>query len=122
MEALVFPPWADRRVVPLRSYSTNEVPRKNSLPWLSWQSGRLLTDRSPVRARVGASILWVLSSVVEHGIADPEVTGSIPAVGATEYTFVGGLAQLEERVVRNDEAPGSKPGFSKNIYIYIYIK
>ena len=24
------------------------------LPWLSWQSGRLLTDRSPVRARVGA--------------------------------------------------------------------
>ena len=26
----------------------------------------------------------------------------------------GGLAQLEERVVRNDEAPGSKPGFSTN--------
>ena len=25
------------------------------LPWLSWQSGRLLTDRSPVRARVGAT-------------------------------------------------------------------
>ena len=24
------------------------------LPWLSWQSGRLLTDRSPVRAREGA--------------------------------------------------------------------
>ena len=24
------------------------------LPWLSWQSGRLLTDRSPVRARVEA--------------------------------------------------------------------
>jgi hypothetical protein len=24
----------------------------------------------------------------------------------------GGLAQSEERVVRNDEAPGSKPGFS----------
>jgi hypothetical protein len=24
----------------------------------------------------------------------------------------GGLAQLEERVVSNDEAPGSKPGFS----------
>ena len=25
---------------------------------------------------------------------------------------MGGLAQLEERVVSNDEAPGSKPGFS----------
>ena len=27
----------------------------------------------------------------------------------------GGLAQLEERVVRNDEAPGSKPGFSTGL-------
>ena len=26
----------------------------------------------------------------------------------------GGLAQLVERVVSNDEAPGSKPGFSNN--------
>ena len=28
--------------------------QKAKLPWLSRQSGRLLTDRSPVRARVGA--------------------------------------------------------------------
>ena len=27
------------------------------LPWLSWQSGRLLTDRSPVRARLEALFL-----------------------------------------------------------------
>ena len=27
--------------------------------------------------------------------------------------WVGGLAQSEECVVSNDEAPGSKPGFSK---------
>ena len=38
-----------------------------------------------------------------------------------EHMIDGGLAQLEERVVRNDEAPGSKPGFSiYNIYIYVY--
>ncbi len=28
---------------------------RNLLPWLSSQSGRLLTDRSPVQARVGAN-------------------------------------------------------------------
>ena len=33
--------------------------------------------------------------------------------------FSGGLAQLEERVVSNDEAPGSKPGFSISICIYM---
>ena len=34
------------------------------------------------------------------------------------YTFVnGGLAQSEECVVRNDEAPGSKPGTSKAIIL-----
>ena len=69
-------------------------------PWLSWQSARLLTDRSLVRAQVealfwksadpplrpvitpGESELttWVLSSAVEHRIADPQVTGSIPVV------------------------------------------
>ena len=31
--------------------------------------------------------------------------------------FDGGLAQLEERVVSNDEAPGSKPGFSNPIIV-----
>ena len=30
-----------------------------------------------------------------------------------QQSCVGGLAQSEECVVRNDEAPGSKPGFSK---------
>ena len=29
------------------------------LPWLSWQSDRLLTDRSPVRARVEAKTLEI---------------------------------------------------------------
>ena len=73
----------------------------NAPPWLSWQSVRLLTDRSSVRSRVGAFFLFVKSnylnvhkdnvwlpmfnqrvhsSVVEHGIADPAVTGSNPVV------------------------------------------
>ncbi len=34
------------------------------------------------------------------------------------YIQCGGLAQLVERVVRNDEAPGSKPGFSKTKYLF----
>ena len=52
----------------------------DSPPWLSWQSARLLTDRSLVRAQVEALPVWVLSSAVEHRIADPQVTGSIPVV------------------------------------------
>ena len=31
--------------------------------------------------------------------------------------YKGGLAQSEERVVSNDEAPGSKPGFSNFIFV-----
>ena len=32
----------------------------------------------------------------------------------------GGLAQLEERVVCNDEAPGSKPGFSIQASVHFW--
>jgi len=32
----------------------------------------------------------------------------------------GDLAQSEERVVSNDEAPGSKPGFSINIFFIFF--
>ena len=36
-----------------------------------------------------------------------------------QFVKNGGLAQLEERVVRNVEAPGSKPGFS-NIFCFFF--
>ena len=36
----------------------------------------------------------------------------------TKLNLDGGLAQSEEHVVRNDEAPGSKPGFSTNEILF----
>ena len=65
--------------------------------------------------------------MVERMTLNHVVAGSIPAVGVHIYSFVclytyGGLAQSEEHVVRNDEAPGSKPGISiYKEYIYIYV-
>ena len=50
--------------------------QSNWLPWLSRQSGRLLTDRSPVRARVGAR--GRVAQSVEHWSNKPTVAGSIP--------------------------------------------
>ena len=67
-----------------------------------------------------------LAQMVERMTLNHVVAGSIPAVGAhillsRTYTY-GGLAQSEEHVVRNDEAPGSKPGISiYKEYIYIYV-
>ena len=50
--------------------------------------------------------------------------GSNPsAVVLFELKYItgrGGLAQLEERDVSNVEAPGSKPGFSKEIYYFCF--
>ena len=40
-------------------------------------------------------------------------TSSFESVGSNPTSVIGGLAQSEECVVRNDEAPGSKPGFSR---------
>ena len=42
------------------------------------------------------------------GAGRPSIRGSIPGKERNR----GGLAQSVECVVRNDEAPGSKPGFS----------
>ena len=39
-------------------------------------------------------------------------TSSFESVGSNPTSVTGGLAQSEECVVRNDKAPGSKPGFS----------
>ena len=56
------------------------------------------------------------------------VTGFEPAAAGSEVQRAihcatrseGGLAQLEERVVSNDEAPGSKPGFSNLNFIFAF--
>ena len=40
-------------------------------------------------------------------------TSSFESVGSNPTPVIGGLAQSEECVVRNDEAPGSKPGLSR---------
>ena len=37
-----------------------------------------------------------------------------------EIYLLGGVAQLVERVVRNDEAPGSKPGTSILLLLLLY--
>ena len=40
-------------------------------------------------------------------------TSSFESASSNLASVTGGLAQSEECVVRNDEAPGSKPGLSK---------
>jgi hypothetical protein len=49
---------------------------------------------------------------IAHQTSNLGVAGSSPARVAP-FVSTGGLAQSVECVVRNDEAPGSKPGFSK---------
>jgi hypothetical protein len=49
--------------------------------------------------------------------------GSNPAVVVDyvrKFFLPGELAQSEERIVRNDEAPGSKPGFSNAIIFFFF--
>ncbi len=75
---------------------------KVELPWLSWQSIRLLTEGSAVRARVGARAMIFFFDYWSGKGKKRE----------REREGDGELAQSEECVVRNDEAPGSKPGFS----------
>ena len=67
---------------------------QSTLPWLSWQSGRLLTDRSPVRARLEASTYTfackqnnsAISSVVRIRASQAWGPGSIPG-WRSEFSF-----------------------------------
>ena len=57
-----------------------------------------------------------MAQLAARRIPDPKVGSSNLSVLIIKLLCNGGLDQLEDRVVRNDEAPGSKPGFSISVY------
>ena len=104
------------------------------LLWRSWQRIGLMSRWSRVRAPAGAAFLLNARSkiVTEVGFEPTPPKRLVPKTSALDHSatqpdlcqtwdFInsrGGLAQSVECVVRNDEAPGSKPGFSMVIFCY----
>jgi hypothetical protein len=105
---------------------TRKIPQQLP-PWLSWQSARLLTDRSLVRSQAEAPF-WIqgcgsqrfawwdtsrrvalVAQMVERKTLNLVVVGSSPTEGVLLHV-IAALAQLGERQTEDLKVPGSIPG------------
>ena len=77
------------------------------------------TGSSPVTNTYYIYIIGSIGAVGSARVLCARGPGFEPLMEHIIHAGRGGLAQLEERVVSNDEAPGSKPGFSIVIIIYV---